>query len=596
MLNFVRAKNTIVMGNNNNIIISEYKECLRDGRVRYVVDIKHLIYAEHKIIKDYDEFIVRQKKNSLLAKWDKMSQEECNKDAAHIKTIEIKKLNNSLQNILIDGLAQEIDVWQTYHNQLEDEVKTAKSELEHTEREYLDIVVPSPPKPIHSKTLPIKPNEADYDIVDKWYFHILPFIKRYIVNKKKEAYTDAVKQYDNDSLAIRLYNEAEELRYKEEVDQYNNQTHKYITTKSQLEEQISSLKEIISNKQETVHKEIVKFKEEVRAGQPESVGLYCTLKINSSRYPLEWERKVVVSFNGEMLAVDMVLPSIDCVPNITSVRYSNNEFSPVLMSNKVFSNFYDDICYMITLRVINEIMSDENLLHISSLAINGWVTALNKATGHLMTNCILSVACSRKQIEEIDFLNVVPKLCFKGLKGIASSELATMTAIQPIISLNKKDKRFVEHYQVADTLDDTTNLASMHWEDFEHLIRELFEQEFSSNGGEVKVTRASRDGGVDAIAFDPDPIRGGKIVIQAKRYTNTVGVSAVRDLYGTVLNEGAIKGILVTTADYGSDSYDFAKDKPITLMNGSNLLYLLEKHGKHAKIDISEAKKILNNQ
>jgi restriction system protein len=171
-----------------------------------------------------------------------------------------------------------------------------------------------------------------------------------------------------------------------------------------------------------------------------------------------------------------------------------------------------------------------------------------------------------------------------------------MTAIQPIISLNKKDKRFVEHYQVADTLDESTNLASMHWEDFEHLIRELFEQEFSSNGGEVKVTRASRDGGVDAIAFDPDPIRGGKIVIQAKRYTNTVGVSAVRDLYGTVLNEGAIKGILVTTADYGSDSYDFAKDKPITLMNGSNLLYLLEKHGKHAKIDISEAKKILNNQ
>jgi restriction system protein len=64
---------------------------------------------------------------------------------------------------------------------------------------------------------------------------------------------------------------------------------------------------------------------------------------------------------------------------------------------------------------------------------------------------------------------------------------------------------------------------------------------FSRSGGEVKVTRASRDGGVDAIAFDPDPIRGGKIVIQAKRYTNTVEVSAVRDLYGTVVNEGAIK-------------------------------------------------------
>ena len=38
-----------------------------------------------------------------------------------------------------------------------------------------------------------------------------------------------------------------------------------------------------------------------------------------------------------------------------------------------------------------------------------------------------------------------------------------------------------------------------------------------------------------------------------------VGVSAVRDLHGTVLNEGANKGILVTTSGYGNDAYDFAK-------------------------------------
>ena len=114
--------------------------------------------------------------------------------------------------------------------------------------------------------------------------------------------------------------------------------------------------------------------------------------------------------------------------------------------------------------------------------------------------------------------------------------------------------------------------------------------------GEVKITQVSRDGGVDAVAFDPDPIRGGKIVIQAKRYTNVVDVSAVRDLYGTVMNEGANKGILVTTAHYGADAYNFAKGKPLTLLNGSNLLHLLEKHGHHARIDIREAKKLLGEQ
>ena len=90
--------------------------------------------------------------------------------------------------------------------------------------------------------------------------------------------------------------------------------------------------------------------------------------------------------------------------------------------------------------------------------------------------------------------------------------------------------------------------------------------------------------------FDPDPIRGGKYIIQAKRYTNVVGVSAVRDLYGTLMNEGAVKGILVTTAKYGSDSYEFAKDKPITLIDGSNLLSMLGKHGYKTYIDIEEAK------
>lgn len=75
-----------------------------------------------------------------------------------------------------------------------------------------------------------------------------------------------------------------------------------------------------------------------------------------------------------------------------------------------------------------------------------------------------------------------------------------------------------------------------------------------------------------------------------------VGVAAVRDLYGTVMNEGATKGILVTTSDYGADSYEFAKGKPLTLLNGSNLLHLLEKHGHKAKIDIREAKRILNDR
>jgi restriction system protein len=121
--------------------------------------------------------------------------------------------------------------------------------------------------------------------------------------------------------------------------------------------------------------------------------------------------------------------------------------------------------------------------------------------------------------------------------------------------------------------------------EFEGLIRDLFEK----MGLETKQTQSSRDGGVDCIAYDPRPIFGGKVVIQAKRYKNTVGVSAVRDLFGTMQNEGASKGILVTTSGYGKSSFQFAEGKPLELLSGTHLLYLLAEHaGVEARIEPPE--------
>jgi restriction system protein len=231
---------------------------------------------------------------------------------------------------------------------------------------------------------------------------------------------------------------------------------------------------------------------------------------------------------------------------------------------------------------------DKDWIH--SVVFNGWVHSVDKSTGADAHGCILSLQVGRDEFTLLDLNRVDPKACFRSLKGVASSKLSELTPIKPIQKLNKEDSRFVTGYAVVDTLDDRTNLAAMDWQDFENLIREIFQKEFSRNGGEVKITQASRDGGVDAVAFDPDPIRGGKIVIQAKRYVNTVGVSAVRDLYGTVQHEGAMKGILVTTATYGSDAYEFVKDKPITLISGGELLTILDRHGHAAKIDLKEAR------
>ena len=214
-----------------------------------------------------------------------------------------------------------------------------------------------------------------------------------------------------------------------------------------------------------------------------------------------------------------------------------------------------------------------------AVVFNGWVESVDPATGQMRDSCIMSVQARREEFLSLNLAEVEPRACYRALKGVSAAKLATLTPVQPILHLDTGDRRFVESREVAQNLSAESNLATMDWESFEHLVREIFEQEFVVEGGEVKVTQASRDGGVDAVAFDPDPIRGGKYVIQAKRFTRTVGVAAVRDLYGTVIHEGADRGILVTTSDYGADSVSFAKDKPLTLINGAQLLSLLEKHG-----------------
>ncbi len=49
---------------------------------------------------------------------------------------------------------------------------------------------------------------------------------------------------------------------------------------------------------------------------------------------------------------------------------------------------------------------------------------------------------------------------------------------------------------------------------------------------EVMTTERSGDGDgdVDVRAMDPDPIRGGKLVIQVKRYRSTIPAAPGRDL------------------------------------------------------------------
>lgn len=582
--------------------IENSHEYTRSYDVRYIAEIRHLGLGTYRILKDKDNWILSNKVDAQFIKWDeqwskivKKNLTEANKASnqyiSEERTRDAQEKLFEIENILLHTLNIDDTInWESLKDKKKFKVPNPKS---HLEKEIQQIIIPI--KPLHKEYL-AKPDKSSF-------LPQLSFVDKLIKSKGEKKiyqaemmYESAMKEWRTNVSETDTYNDKIDTEYNRVLTEIENQK-KVISEKyNQLELEWEKQKEEYYINQEKHNQKVEQLKELYFKCDSNAVIEYCELVLNNSDYPEPFPTNYDLEYNvdNRILIVEYVLPAPEQMPKLSEVKYiaTKNELKEIYISDTQSAKMYDTAIYNISLRTIHELFEADKADAIDTIVFNGWVETINKATGKKSNNCIVSIQTRKTEFLEIELSNVDPKACFKNLKGVGSSKLSGITAIQPLVQISKTDKRFVASYEVSNKLEEGYNLAIMDWEDFEHLIRELFEKEFSGNGGEVKVTQASRDGGVDAIAFDPDPIRGGKIVIQAKRYTNTVGVSAVRDLYGTVMNEGATKGILVTTADFGPDAYEFVKNKPLSLLNGSNLLFLLEKHGQRARIDLAEAKRL----
>jgi restriction system protein len=303
--------------------------------------------------------------------------------------------------------------------------------------------------------------------------------------------------------------------------------------------------------------------------------------------PLRSKLTVEIDRAARVVLCVVEIPGFDKLP---IVRMRGRSWSPASATERKRAN--ETILHSLCLRAASLIAKCDVGDWFDTVAINAEQSWVDAATGVARHGVIASLQVSKEQIIGLKLELVEPKSCFNHLKGITTPSIDEVSPIRPIFVLNTDDSRIIKNRDIDATLQREANLAAMPWEDFEQLVRQLFEWEFGKAGVEVKVTRASRDRGVDAIMFDPDPLRGGKYVLQAKRYTRPVDVAAVRDLYGTVVNEGANRGILVSTSSYGPDAYDFAKDKPISLVDGPNLIAMLRRHGRMFRIDLAEARRM----
>ena len=332
--------------------------------------------------------------------------------------------------------------------------------------------------------------------------------------------------------------------------------------------------------------EVDKFEKDFNEGDPVSIALWYELALKSSDYPegMDCNCRLAYIPDSRQLVVEYELPAVSIVPPVKNYRYvkTTDQINETARPATQIKQLYASVIAQLALRVVHELFEIDDGRYCDTIVFNGVLSTTDPGTGQAIRPCLITLRTTATQFETVDLSNVEPLACLKYLSAGVSKSPAELVPVRPVVEFDMVDPRFVAESDALSTLDERPNLMELTPTEFESLIQNLF----TKMGLETKQTRASRDGGVDCVAWDTRPIFGGKVVIQAKRYKNTVGVSAVRDLYGTLQNEGASKGILVTTSGYGQASFDFANNKPIELIDGANLLYLLKEHaGIDAKIE-----------
>ena len=80
------------------------------------------------------------------------------------------------------------------------------------------------------------------------------------------------------------------------------------------------------------------------------------------------------------------------------------------------------------------------------------------------------------------------------------------------------------------------------------------------------------DGGVDLVLRK----NGEKLLVQCKHWRiERVGVKVVRELFGVVAAENASGGIAVSSGTFTQEAMDFARGKPLELINGAELTKMI---------------------
>ncbi len=312
-----------------------------------------------------------------------------------------------------------------------------------------------------------------------------------------------------------------------------------------------------------------------------AVSEYVQTVLDRSNYPAGFptERSAGYVPESSLLAVEWYLPPVEVVPAQKAFRHvkTRKVVEPTARPLPEIRQIYQSVIAQIALRTLREIFDSAPDEMISTVVFNGRVHAIDPLTGQKIQPHLITMRATREQLARLilDEPKFNPVECVrKYFFADISRHPDELIPVEPVMPYSMADPRIIDPVDVISDIDKRPNLLELSPKEFEDFVQNLF----AKMGFDTKLYRASGDGGIDCVAYDPHPITGGKFIVQAKLYTRTVQPTHVRDLWGTVQHEGATKGIMITTSGYGPDSYKFAGGKPLNLIDGSGLLSLCQQY------------------
>ena len=200
----------------------------------------------------------------------------------------------------------------------------------------------------------------------------------------------------------------------------------------------------------------------------------------------------------------------------------------------------------------------------------------------------ITPAKMREEIPEFaEFAKVKPKeVSHKVVAPVAEEEKTPTDLMNEVFATINDDL-------VEDLLSKLHNVDPQR---FEHIVIDLLVK--MGYGGNVEdaaqVTQYRKDDGIDGIIKE-DKLGLDKIYVQAKRWTSTVGKPDIHGFIGALSEQGANKGVFITTSKFSAEARQFKpkSDVKIILIDGRELCQYMIEYGVGVSVkQVYEVKRI----